>query len=352
MSELLVTKAVPGSLRRRRLPRSALRVNALASILVTIVLFATTPAQGRVDFVLVSAGLFIIGLVCAAWRIEGGRRARDRLAQAVALAALALTLLPLLSILGFTLAHGLHRFDATFLTHSMRNVAESDNFGGAYHALIGTLEQTAIATVISVPLGLLAAVYLVEYVANTRYGRLISLTVDVMTGLPSIIAGLFILSLWVLTLKQGFSGLAGALALTVLMLPIVIRTSEEILRLVPGDLREASLALGVRKWRTTVSVVLPAALPGITTGVMLALARVMGETAPVLLTVFGNPSLNMNPFNGPQESLPLYVFGEAQQPNNTAIDRAWAGALLLILLILLLNVAARLITRRWRTYQS
>ena len=168
-----------------------------------------------------------------------------------------------------------------------------------------------------------------------------------MTGLPSIIAGLFILSFWVLTLHQGFSGFAGALALTVLMIPVVIRTSEEMLRLVPTALRESSLALGVRQWRTIVSVVIPAALPGITTGIMLAVARVMGETAPVLLTVFGNPSVNMNPFAGPQESLPLFIFNQAQLPNDTATNRAWAGALTLIILVIALTVAARLLTRRW-----
>jgi phosphate transport system permease protein len=193
---------------------------------------------------------------------------------------------------------------------------------------------------------LLVSIYLVEYAQGQRYGRLVSTFVDVMTGLPSIVAGLFILSFWILLLHQSFSGFAGSLALIILMLPVVVRTTEEMLRLVPDPLREASAALGVPRWRTVVSIVLPTALPGITTGVMLAIARVMGETAPVLLTVFGSQSINTNPFSGPQESLPLFVFNEAQQPNNTAIDRAWAGALTLIAIVVILNVVARLIVSR------
>jgi phosphate transport system permease protein len=257
-----------------------------------------------------------------------------------------LAILPLVVVLGYTIAKGLARFDKVFLTHSMRNVAESDPGGGAYHAIIGTIEQVGIATIIAVPIGLLVSIYLVEYAQGKRYGRLVSTFVDVMTGLPSIVAGLFILSFWIIILGHDFSGFAGSLALIIIMLPVVVRTTEEMLRLVPDPLREASAALGVPRWRTTVSVVLPTALPGITTGVMLAIARVMGETAPVLLTVFGTQSINNNPFNGPQESLPLFVFSEAGQPNQTAIDRAWAGALTLILIVVILNVVARLIVSR------
>jgi len=149
-----------------------------------------------------------------------------------------------------------------------------------------------------------------------------------------------------LILKQGYSGFAGSLALVILMTPVVVRSTEEMLRLVPDALREASYALGISRWRTIVRVVLPAALPGITTGVMLSIARVSGETAPLLLTVFGNAAINSNPFSGPQEGLPLFVFNEAGLPNQTALDRAWSGALTLIVLVVLLNVIARLLVRR------
>ena len=247
-------------------------------------------------------------------------------------------------MLGYTIDHGAKRFDATFFTHSLRNIAANDPGGGAYHAIIGTLEQVGIATLIAVPLGLLVSIYLVEY-SRGRFGRLVCTFVDVMTGLPSIIAGLFVLTLWVLILKQGYSGFAGSLALVILMIPIVVRTTEEILRLVPDALREASYALGIPRWRTIVSIVLPSALPGITTGVMLAISRVSGETAPLLLTVFGNASINTNPFNGPQEGLPLFVFSEAGLPNNPSVDRAWAGALTLIVFVVGLNLIARLVIR-------
>jgi phosphate transport system permease protein len=331
---------------QRRLPRWAMPATLVATMAVMLGVFAVTPLQGRADYLAATAAVFIVVFVALAWAVEGGRRARDRLAGVAALAGLVLALIPLVAVLGFTLINGLHRFDWVFLTHSMRNVADSDPGGGAYAAIIGTLEQVGIATLIAVPLGLMVSVYLVEYSRGNRFGRTVSTFIDVMTGLPSIIAGLFILSFWVLYLNQGYSGFAGALALVVLMIPVVVRTTEEMLRLVPGPLRESSYALGVRKSRTIMSVVLPTALPGITTGVMLAIARVIGETAPVLLTVFGNDSINFNPFSGPQSSLSLFVFEQAQLPNQTAINRAWAGALTLILIVIILTTLARLITSR------
>jgi len=276
--------------------------------------------------------------------VEGWRHAKNRLMTSLMLAAMVLAVLPLVGVLGYTVAKGLARFDSVFFTHSMRAVAESDPNGGAYHAIIGTLEQVGIAALISVPFGIMVAVYLVEY-SSGRLGRIVSFFVDVMTGLPSIVAGLFILALWVLALHQGNSGFAGSLALVILMLPTVVRSCEEMLKLVPDSLREASYALGVAKWITVVRIVLPTALPGIITGVMLAVARVMGETAPVLLTVFGNSAINTNPFSGPQASLPLFVFNEVGQSFDNAVNRAWTGALVLILIVLLLNLIARTVAR-------
>jgi phosphate transport system permease protein len=276
--------------------------------------------------------------------VEGWRHAKNRLMTSLLIVAVILAVLPLGGVLGYTVAQGLGRFDAAFFTHSMRAVAESDPDGGAYHAIIGTLEQVGIATLISVPFGVMVAVYLVEY-SRGRLGRVVSFFVDVMTGLPSIVAGLFILALWVLALHMGYSGFAGSLALVILMLPTVVRSCEEMLKLVPVSLREASYALGVAKWVTIVRIVLPTALPGIVTGVMLAVARVMGETAPVLLTVFGNSAINNNPFSGQQASLPLYVFNEVGQAYDNAVHRAWTGALTLIIIVLLLNLIARAVAR-------
>lgn len=280
--------------------------------------------------------------------IKTSRRIKDRVVQGLVYLAFALAVVPLVSVLWLVVKNGLARFDLDFLTHSMRNIGARDVGGGAYHAIIGTLEQVLIASLISVPIGLLTAIYLVEYGNGGRLSRAISFFVDVMTGVPSVVAGLFILAFWVLFLGQPFSGFAGALSLSILMMPTVVRSAEEMLRLVPNDLREASYALGVAKWRTIMKVVLPTALTGIITGVMLAVARVAGETAPLLLTVFFTDSINNDPFSGPQMGLPLFVFDQAARPNVTAVDRAWTGALTLILIVMLLNLVARLIAR-WRS---
>src|SRR5205085_11543762 len=242
-------------------------------------------------------------------------------------------LAPLVAVLGYTISRGVHSLSPSFLTHSMRGVGPLDNAGGAYHAIVGTAEQVLLASLLAVPLGLLVAVYIVEYgTGRLRYA--VRFLIDVMTGIPSIVAGLFIFAFWVLGLHQGFSGLAAGLALAVLMLPVVVRSAEEMLKLVPDSLREASYALGVPRWRTVVSVVLPTASAGITTGVMLAVARVTGETAPLLVTAFGYDAVRSSPFKGPQSGLPLYVFTQAGSAFDVAVRRAWAGARTLIAFVL------------------
>lgn len=275
-----------------------------------------------------------------------GRKIKDRGVQGLVFAAFALAVIPLVSVLWTVATNGLERLDATFFQFSMNAVSGSDPGGGAYHAIIGTLEQVAICSAIAIPLSILTAVYLVEYAGSGRLGKIISFTVDVMMGIPSIVAGLFVLALWLLTFGFDFSGFAGALSLTILMIPTVVRAAEEMLKLVPNDLREASYALGVPRWRTVCFVVLPTALTGIVTGVMLAVARVMGETAPLLLTIFFTKAINNDPFNGPQASLPTFIWEQAADPNQNSIDRAWTGALVLIGIIMLLNLVARLVARR------
>ncbi|GLW09496.1 phosphate transport system permease protein PstA [Microtetraspora sp. NBRC 13810] len=279
----------------------------------------------------------------AVQHISPARRFKDRLAGGLVYLAFAIAVVPLVAVLWMVIQHGVARLDLEFLTHSMRNIGARDAGGGAYHAILGTLEQVALSSLISVPVGLLTAIYLVEYGRGGQLSRAISFFVDVMTGIPSVVSGLFILAFWILALGMPFSGFAGALALSILMMPTVVRSAEEMLRLVPNDLREAAYALGVPKWRTIVKVVLPTAFTGIATGIMLAVARVAGETAPLLLTVFFTDSINEDPFNGPQMGLPLYVFDQAARPTDVAVDRAWAGALTLILIVMLLNLAARFI---------
>jgi phosphate transport system permease protein len=278
-------------------------------------------------------------------RISPVRRAKSGVMVGLMWLAVVIAFIPLALVTGYTIAKGVKGLSSEFFTKSMQGIGPQDTGGGAAHAIIGTIEQVGIATLISVPIGILVAIDINEY-HRGKFSSAVRYFVDVMTGLPSIVAGLFIFTFWVIGLHKGFSGWAAALALTVLMLPIVIRSTEEMLKLVPDALREGSLALGVRKWRTIVSVVLPTASSGIVTGVMLAVARVMGETAPLLLTAFGIQSFQNNPFKGPQASLPLFVYQQASSPFAVNVDRAWAGALTLIGIVIALNIAARLLARR------
>jgi len=328
-----------------RLKRSQAAVAVGVGVLVAAIAFVVTPLQGRADFLLVAWVFAILAYLFAAGRIEGRRSVVDRLAGVFMVTAVVVCLIALSAVLIYTIVRGTKALSLDFFTHSMKGVGPRDTSGGAYHAIIGTLQEVLLASLISVPAGLLVAIYLTEY-GTGALAKAISVMVDVMVGIPSVIAGLFIYAFWVLALHQGFSGFAASLALSILMLPIVVRSAEEMIKLVPDSLREASYALGIARWRTLMRVVLPTASTGITTGVMLAIARVTGETAPLLLTSFGFDSTRTNPFSGPEESLPLFVFRQASSAFDTAIDRAWAAALTLIVIVVLLTVAARLLTIR------
>jgi len=225
---------------------------------------------------------------------------------------------------------------------------EPASVGGMGPAVLGTILITGLATLMAVPLGILGAIYLNEYGGKGPLGALIGFMSDVMTGVPSIVMGLFIFSIWVL--HFGFSGFAGALALACLMLPIVIRSSYEMLRLVPNSLREGSYALGATKSRVTVTVVLPAAIGGIVSGALLAVARAAGETAPLLFTILTVTTANPNVFHGPNTSLPSQIFSNATQPYTGAQDRAWGAALTLIAICFILMIAARVVTARFTRY--
>ncbi len=277
---------------------------------------------------------------------EGRRRAIDRLMTALVTTAFLIALLPLISLLWTVTINGLNRFDAEFFTHSMRNVVGAG--GGIAHAVWGTVLITLTAAVISVPIGLMTSIYLVEY-GRGRLARGITFFVDVMTGIPSIVAGLFIYSLFALFIRPGISmGFMGALALAVLMIPVVVRGSEELLRIVPNELREASYALGVPKWLTILKVVIPTSIAGITTSIMLAVARVIGETAPLLLTAGYTMSLNLNLFADQMMTLPVFAYNQYMNQGTNAeasLDRAWAAALTLILIVMLLNLVARLVAK-------
>ncbi|MFI1190703.1 phosphate ABC transporter permease PstA [Streptomyces californicus] len=333
------------SLGSRSLPRLAPLGFAVAGVALGVGLSLAAGWESRIQWGMLSALFFLAVSYVTTTVVENQRQARDRLATSVMWVCFLVAVVPLASLLWTTIVRGAERLDGYFLTHSMAGVLGSEASGGVYHALIGTLEQVGIATVISAPLGLLTAVYLVEY-GKGALAKAVTFFVDVMTGIPSIVAGLFILSIMLIANLEP-SGLMGALALTILMIPVVVRSTEEMLKLVPNELREASLALGIPKWRTILKVVLPTAIGGITTGVMLAIARIAGETAPIILLVFGSQLINTNPFEGAQSSLPFYIYEQYKIGEAASYDRAWAAALVLIAFVMILNLVARGIAR-WK----
>jgi phosphate transport system permease protein len=344
----------PDNIRTRKLPVVVNLGVLVAAIVVSAVLVLGTGIGNWVLVVVLAGVFYLVGLFVAATRVEGRRAARNRIWQALIYSACVLAILPLASVVWTLVSKGAGRLDGDFFNASMNNIGARDAGGGAYHAIIGTLEQVGIATLFAVPLGVLGAIYLVEY-GRGKFAFTVRFFVDVMTGIPSIVAGLFILAFWVLIVSPWFnngtprfSGFAASLALTVLMLPTIVRSTEEMLRLVPGPLREGSYALGIPQWKTILKIVLPTALPGIVTGVMLAVARAAGETAPVLLVAGGAAAINFDPFNGNQASLALFVYQQAGDASKYAPARAWTAALTLVALVLILTIAAKLLARRNR----
>jgi phosphate transport system permease protein len=278
--------------------------------------------------------------------VEGRRAATDRLVTAVVTGAFLAAIVPLISLMATVISKGVERFDYQFFRYSMLGIVGEG--GGAYHAIVGTLVITGLAAAISIPVGMLAAIYLVEY-GKGKLAKAITFFVDVMTGIPSIVAGLFAYAVFVLIFGPGVRlGVVGAVALSVLMIPVVVRATEEMLKIVPNELREASYALGVPKWRTIVKVVLRTSVAGIATGITLAVARVIGETAPLLITVGLTTGLNFNPFDGRMATLPVFTYYSYTQPGvppEPAIDRAWTAALVLMIIVMGLNLVARGISR-------
>ncbi|WP_430331017.1 phosphate ABC transporter permease PstA [Rhodococcus sp. ACT016] len=272
------------------------------------------------------------------------RRFTDLAATVLVTLSVLVALVPLVWVLWTVIRKGLPAITSqTWFTHSLSGLSASAEGGGIYHALIGTLMQGLVCAVLAVPLGLFVAVYLVEYAGNSRLGKLTTFMVDILSGVPSIVAALFIYALWIATFGFPKSAFAVSLALVLLMVPVVVRSTEEMLRIVPNDLREASYALGVPKWKTIARIVVPTALPGIITGVMLALARVLGETAPLLILVGYAPFINFNLFGGEMGTLPGVMVAEMNNPTDAGSNRIWGAALTLILLIAILNIVAKVI---------
>jgi phosphate transport system permease protein len=318
-----------------------------------LVSLAALLATGGFTIVLLFVFTFVLALPTTyIWSrlAEGPRAATDRLVTVGVAAGFGIAVAPLISLLYEVVKRGTARFDGSFFTESARGVIGAG--GGAQHAIIGTLVITGVATLISVPIGIMAAVYLNEY-GTGRLRRALTFFVDVMTGIPSIVAGLFAYALFAIFLGPGIRlGIIGSVALSVLMIPIVIRSAEEILKIVPNHLREAAYALGTPKWKVVLRIVLPTALAGLVTGVMLAVARVIGETAPLLITTGAADSVNTNPLNGRMPNLAVYAYSEYKDPGvdvQAGYDKAWAAAMTLILLVMVLSLLARWIYKRFGT---
>ncbi|MFB6574691.1 phosphate ABC transporter permease PstA [Kocuria palustris] len=307
-----------------------------------------------------AAVVFLIAAPIAVTSIEGSRQGKNAALTYLVYGAFIVAVIPLISVIWTVLFRGIPTLSPELLTTTMSSVTAIDDQqsvengtgvqGGILHAIVGSVIVTLCATIISVPIGLLTAVYQVEYSNGNTLSKIITFLVDVMTGIPSIVAGLFASALFTIILgQQGVRmGIVGAVALTVLMIPTVVKSTEEMLKVVPNELREASYALGVRKWRTILKVVIPTAISGIAAGVTLAIARVIGETAPLMVTIGFLDSMNANPFHDWMSSLPTFIYQQLMRPispttPDPSTDRAWAAALVLIVFVMLLNLAARLI---------
>lgn len=292
--------------------------------------------------------LFVLTSLAFEWLLLRDRTtaavATDRVVQLAIWSTAAVAVGVLAWMVIFVAAKGIPGLRTSFFTEDLSKSGPLNPGGGALHAIIGTIEQTALATAVAIPVGVLTSVYLHEL--RGRFAGIVRLFANAMSGLPSILAGLLIYTAWVSDLDMGFSGLAGSMALIVVMLPVVIRTSEEILRTVPDGLRESALALGYPQWRMVLRVVLPTARTGLVTAGILSVARAIGETPPVLFTAFGTSSINLNPFHGTQSDLPLFIWGLLKQPNAVQIQRAWTGALVLVSIVMFLFLSARVLSGR------
>ena len=338
MSDVTIPQPTrPWQRKRSETVRSGASFVIVGLLSFAVVLF--TGFAGVDGWAVVLLLISIVAVVIRGRKLSTKERGNSKV-QLVITAAAVLAFAPWLSILGSVLFKGVVGLRLNFLTSDMRTTVPDDelNMGGALHAVLGSLTMVAIATLITLPLGILSGVYLTEI--KGRFTFLVRFVVQSMSGVPSIVAGLFVFTTYN-SLTNGPSAFGGALALGILMLPTVARTSEEVLKLVPDDLRSASLALGARQWRTTLMVVLPTVRSGLITAGILGVARVIGETAPLLLTAGSNSAFWFNPVEGPIASMPIYVFGMLQIGTEYATNRAWTGALVLMLAVFALFFTAR-----------
>jgi len=321
-------------------------VAAFAILLIAYALVAYTPLKGKLAFVIV---LFIIAVIASA-AISGIRRDRkaalNSISTVMVYVAGMFVIIPLASILYEIVKRGIGGLSLGIFTTDMAVTASDSPLdeGGLIHAVIGTLYIVLIASLISVPIGILTALYLTEI--KGKAAGTVRFFVQAMSGIPSIVAGLFIFAVWMIALGNQYSAFAGAMALAILMIPTVARTSEEVLKLIPNDLREAGLAMGGTQWRTVAMIVIPAAQSGLITAVILGVARVAGETAPLLLTMGGADALNLNPFAGNSSAIPFYVWKNFALGSENAVARAWSGVLVLMIIVLFFFSLTRFLSGR------
>ena len=329
-------------------PKDRLRDVALFLIAIvgTYVVVAATPMKGKLAYF----GLFFIFYMILTaglqWFSRGSAAAKDAFVNSLVAIGAVVTVIPIASIIITVVVKGSKGLHMGLLTKDMSMSAPTDPIvsGGLLHAITGTLTLVVLALIMSVPIGILTALYLTEIRGSLT--RPIQFLVQAMSGVPSIVAGLFILSAVLYPITKGYSGFMGALALTILMIPTIARTSQEVLKLIPNDLREAGVALGGTQWRTVAMIVLPAARSGLITAIILGIARIAGETAPILLLTGGGDKVNPNAFNGSIGSLPYYIWKSFNAGSPEAITRAWAGLLVLMVLVLILFTLARLLGTR------
>jgi phosphate transport system permease protein len=321
-------------------------VVAVLTVLITFAIVAYTPMKGKLAFVVV---LFLVALIASA-AISGIRRDRKAALNSVSTVMVYVAglfvIFPLGSILFEIIKRGIGGLSLGIFSTDMA-VTASDaplNEGGLLHAVVGTLYIVLIASLISVPIGILTALYLTEI--KGKAAGTVRFFVQAMSGIPSIVAGLFIYAVWMIAFGNQYSAFAGAMALALLMIPTVARTSEEVLKLIPSDMREAGLAMGGTQWRTVAMIVIPAAQSGLITAVILGVARVAGETAPLLLTMGGADALNLNPFDGNSSAIPFYVWKNFLLGTETSIDRAWSGVLVLMIIVLIFFSLTRFLSGR------
>lgn len=307
----------------------------------TLAIVAITPLKGRLGFAVTLIGMAIVTSATISWIKRDSKAARNSVSTVFVYVAAAFVIIPLTSLLFEIIRKGAGGLSFGIFTRDM-SLASADSpltEGGLLHAVIGTLYVVALATVLSTPIGFLAALYIVE--VQGRFASLVRFFVQAMSGVPSIVAGLFIYAVWMIGLGNSYNAMAGAGALAILMIPTVARTSEEVLKLIPNDLREAGLALGATQWRTVAMIILPAAKSGLVTSVILGIARVAGETAPLLLTMGGADAINLNPFEGNSSALPYYVWKNYQLGNPESIQRAWLGVIVLMMMVFIFFSLAR-----------